>query len=180
MAKSAANPAADTADAVSNAVVTPQASLFIREILEKALTNPEGIAPRWAAQAWALLANVLMNDYLNWWNYAGLEELRKADDATQNALALYANLPFALHAEGLIYRARRQHNAARKAFRTAKRLNIGFARATLNSPIKRYFSGKRAKRTNPLITQKASTRIIRLLVILIGGTVGPTSKKKMV
>jgi hypothetical protein len=35
-----ANSAADTGDAVSNAVVNPEASLFIREILEKALTNP--------------------------------------------------------------------------------------------------------------------------------------------
>jgi tetratricopeptide (TPR) repeat protein len=129
MAQSRTNPSADTADAVSNAVVTPEASLFIREILEKALTNPVGVAPRWAAQAWALLANVLMNDYLNWWNYAGFEELRKADDATQNALTFNANLPFALHAQGLIYRARRQHNTARKAFRTAKRLTAGFARA---------------------------------------------------
>ena len=127
MAQQTANPA-DTADAVANAVVTPEASLFIREILEKALTNPVGVAPRWAADAWALLANVLLNDYLNWWNDAGLEELRKADDAAQNARALKPDVPFAHHAVGLVYRARRHHNAARKAFRTAKRLNSGFAR----------------------------------------------------
>ncbi len=124
MAQQTANPA-DTADAVANAVVTPEASLFIREILEKALTNPVGVAPRWAADAWALLANVLLNDYLNWWNDAGLEELRKADDAAQNARALKPDVPFAHHAVGLVYRARRHHNAARKAFRTAKRLELG-------------------------------------------------------
>src|SRR5882724_49785 len=124
-----ANSAADTGDAVSNAVVNPEASLFIREILEKALTNPAGVAPRWLADAWALLANVLMNDYLNWWNDAGPEELKKADNAVQNALALNPNLAFAHHAMGLIYRARRQHNAARKAFKRAKCLDSGFARA---------------------------------------------------
>jgi len=129
MIAQAANPAADAADAVSNAVVSPEASLFIREILEKALTNPVGVAPRWAADAWALLANVLMNDYLNWWNYAGLAELRKADDAVQNALALNPNLAFAHHAMGLIYRATGQPNLARKAFRKAKCLDSGFARA---------------------------------------------------
>jgi tetratricopeptide (TPR) repeat protein len=123
-----ANSPADTADAVANAVITPEVSLFIREILEKALTNPVGVAPRWEADAWALLANVLLNDYLNWWNYAGLAELRKADDAAHNALALDTDLPFAHHAAGLVYRARGQHNAARKAFRTAKQKDPGFAR----------------------------------------------------
>jgi tetratricopeptide (TPR) repeat protein len=119
---------ADTADSVANAVITPEVSLFVREILEKALTNPVGVAPRWAADAWALLANVLLNDYLNWWNDAGLAELRKADDAAQNALALDPDLPFAHHAVGLVSRARGHHNVARKAFREAKRLNPGFAR----------------------------------------------------
>jgi tetratricopeptide (TPR) repeat protein len=123
-----ANPPADTADAVANAVITPEVSLFIREVLEKALTNPVGVSPRWAPHAWALLANVLLNDYLNWWNSAGLQELRKADDAAQNALALHPHLPAAHHAVGLVYRARRHHNAARKAFRQAKRLDPGFAR----------------------------------------------------
>jgi tetratricopeptide (TPR) repeat protein len=124
-----ANSAADTGDAVSNAVVNPEASLFIREILEKALTNPVGVAPRWLADGWALLANVLMNDYLNWWNDAGPEELKKADNAVQNALALNSELALAHHAKGLIYRARRQPDLARKAFRKAKQLDSGFARA---------------------------------------------------
>jgi tetratricopeptide (TPR) repeat protein len=126
--KQSGQPGADTADALENSVTTPEASLFIREILEKALTNPVGVAPRWAADAWALLANVLLNDYLNWWNDAGLEELRRADHAAQNALALGPNSPFAYHAVGLVCRARRRHNAARKAFRKAKRLDPEFAR----------------------------------------------------
>jgi len=124
-----ANSAADTGDPVSNAVVNPEASLFIREILEKALTNPVGVAPRWLADAWALLANVLMNDYLNWWNDAGPEELKKADNAVQNALALNSELAFAHHVKGLIYRARGQSKEALRAFRKAKHLDSGFARA---------------------------------------------------
>jgi hypothetical protein len=52
------------ANAASNALVTPETSRFLREILEKALANPVGVAPRWVAETWALLANVLVNDYL--------------------------------------------------------------------------------------------------------------------
>jgi tetratricopeptide (TPR) repeat protein len=132
MAQSPAISATDTADAVSNAVITPDISLFIREILEKALTNPVGVAPRWAADAWALLANVLMNDYLNWWNDAGREELRQADDAVHNALALDPKLAFAHHAQGLIHRAQRTpkaQQAALECFTTARNSDGGFARA---------------------------------------------------
>ena len=46
----AASQAADAADAVSNAVTSPDGSLFVREVLEKALSNPAGVAPRWAPQ----------------------------------------------------------------------------------------------------------------------------------
>jgi tetratricopeptide (TPR) repeat protein len=145
-----ANSAGDTADAVSNAVVTPESSLFIREILEKALTNPVGVAPRWAADAWALLANVLLNDYLNWWNYAGSEELRKADDAAQNALALDPKLPFAHHAVGLIHRTRRNHNAARKAFKKAKYLDPGFARGHAQFGNQKSFLGRLDEVQDPL------------------------------
>src|SRR5215813_12415416 len=35
------------ANLASNAFYTPETARFIREILEKALTNPVGVAPRW-------------------------------------------------------------------------------------------------------------------------------------
>ena len=150
MAQQSASPPADTADAVSNAVVTPAASLFIREILEKALTNPAGMAPRWAADAWALLANVLMNDYLNWWNYSGLEELRKADDAAYNALALNSKLAFAHHAKGMVYRAGREHKAALRAFKTAWRCDSGFARGHAQFGNQKVLLGRESEAHDPI------------------------------
>ncbi len=129
MVEHIADPAADTADAVSNAVVTPEASLFLREILEKALTNPAGMVPRWFAHSWAMLANILMNDYLNGWNSAGPAELRKAEDAVHNALALNPNCAFAYHAQGLIHRAKGEHEQALDVFQQALGQDSGFARA---------------------------------------------------
>src|SRR6516225_9230976 len=101
--------AVSRANMASNALVTPETSRFLREILEKALTNPVGVAPRWAAEAWALLANVLVNDYLQSWNNAGMVELNSAEDAVQNALAIDRNLVLAHHAKGLVLRARGDH-----------------------------------------------------------------------
>jgi len=117
------------ANTASNALVTPETSLFLREILEKALTNPMGVAPRWAAEAWALLANILVNDYLHSWNYAGRVELNKAEDAMENALALNSDLALAYHAKGLILRARGNHDGAFAAFETALAKDGNFARA---------------------------------------------------
>ena len=125
MVEHIADPAADTADAVSNAVVTPEASLFLREILEKALTNPAGMVPRWFAHSWAMLANILMNDYLNGWNSAGPAELRKAEDAVHNALALNPNCAFAYHAQGLIHRAKGEHEQALDVFQQALGQDFG-------------------------------------------------------
>jgi len=117
------------ANAASNALITPETSRFLREILEKALANPAGVAPRWAAEAWALLANVLVNDVLHSWNHAGEVELNGAEDAMQNALAIDPRLPLAHHAKGLVYRARGDHKAALKAFERAVDLDRTFARA---------------------------------------------------
>jgi tetratricopeptide (TPR) repeat protein len=150
MAQPAAISAADTTDAISNAVVTPDISLFIREILGKALTNPVGMAPRWTADAWALLANVLMNDYLNWWNYAGPSELRRADDAARNALALNPNLAFAHHAVGLVHRARREHKAALAEFRTARARESGFARGHAQFGNQKILLGRESEAHGPI------------------------------
>ena len=110
MAQQSANPAADAADVISNAVVRPQASLFVRQILQSALANVAGSSspPAWVRDAQALLANVLMNDYLNWWNNAGPNELA----AAQNAVSQAGNSALATHAQGLIHRATGQQNLA--------------------------------------------------------------------
>jgi adenylate cyclase len=117
------------ANAASNALVTPETSRFLREILEKALANPVGVAPRWVAEAWALLANILVNDYLHSWNHAGNVELNRAEEAMQNALAIAPSLVLAHHADGLIHRARGDHQAAFEAFERAVQLDPNFARA---------------------------------------------------
>ncbi len=120
--------AASYHDVVSNVVSSPAASRFVREILEKALTNPVGIAPRWLADTWALLANILMNDYLNSWNYANIGNVREAEDAVQNALALNADLALAHHAHGLVHRANGRHQAALDAFGRTVKADGKFAR----------------------------------------------------
>jgi tetratricopeptide (TPR) repeat protein len=120
----AAGQAAGT-DPVSDAVLSPQASLFTRELLQNALANPAAAAAGWRATAQALLANVLMNDYLNGWNNAGPAELA----AARNAVNLAGNTALARHAQGLILRADGNHAGAQAAFQQAVNLQPGFARA---------------------------------------------------
>jgi tetratricopeptide (TPR) repeat protein len=117
------------ANTTANSLATPESSRFFREILEKALTNPVGVAPRWATEAWALLANVLVNDVLQSWSHAGIVELNMAEDAVENALALDRDLVLAHHAKGLVFRARGYHQAAYAAFADTVKLDKTFARA---------------------------------------------------
>ena len=127
MVQQPANPAADAADVISNAVVRPEASLFVRQILQNALANVAGSPspPAWVPDAHALMANVLMNDYLNWWNNAGQAELT----AARNAISQAGDSALANHARGLIYRATGQQNLALQAFRKARLQDPGFTRA---------------------------------------------------
>jgi hypothetical protein len=126
---------ADTADPVANAVISPAASLFVRQLLQNAIANAAGTSPGWIAEAWALLANVLMNDYLNWWNNAGDSELTDALNAAAQAINLNPPNPtraLAKHAQGLISRATRNppsQQSALASFEEATRLAPGFARA---------------------------------------------------
>jgi tetratricopeptide (TPR) repeat protein len=117
------------ANAASNGLITPETSRFLREILQKALRNPVGVAPRWVAEAWALLANILVNDYLHSWNHAGRVELNEAEEAMENALAIDPQLALAHHSNGLIHRARGDHQAALDAFTQAVQFDPRFARA---------------------------------------------------
>jgi tetratricopeptide (TPR) repeat protein len=129
----AANPPANTADPISNAVTSPKASLFVRLILQNALANPAAAPPDWAAEAQALLANVLMNDYFNWWNYSDRQtQLAAAQTAVKIAFSLNppdSTLALAYHARGLTERAQGNHAAALADFVQATTLDLGFARA---------------------------------------------------
>lgn len=129
MALTATLTAAGTGDPISNAVSSPQASLFTRNILEAALAAGRAA---WTQDAMILLANVLMNDYLNWWNGAGAPELKAAEDWLRQATAISASgrAPALLHhAQGLLHRANRNHKPALAAFRSARNADRGFARA---------------------------------------------------
>jgi tetratricopeptide (TPR) repeat protein len=120
----AASQAAD-ADPVSGAVVSPEASLFTRELLKNALANPAAASAPWREKAQALLANVLMNDVLNWWNNADAAEVASA----QNAVNQAGNSALAQHVQGLIHRQRGNHAGARSAFQQAVATDSRFARA---------------------------------------------------
>jgi tetratricopeptide (TPR) repeat protein len=134
MARSAAGTAADTADPVSNVVVSPKASLFVRQILLAALANLPTPTPDWVPEAQALLANVLMNDYLNWWNPNFPVDVSVAQNYANEAIATKPSPPdqvlaLAYHALGLTERAQGNHAAALSDFVQAATLDRGFARA---------------------------------------------------
>jgi hypothetical protein len=118
-----------TADPMSYAVVSPEASLVARELLNMALANSAAVSPAWEATLQALLANVLMNDYLNWWNDAGANELDAAKVAADRAINLNANLPLGYQARGLVRRAGGDAQGASDDFEHARSLDSSFARA---------------------------------------------------
>lgn len=117
------------AKALHRQLRTPENSLQIRELLQKALAEPVGLAPRELAETSSLLAEILMCDYLNSWNGAGAGELSQAEEATRQALEIVPDLAGAHYASGLIHRAQGRHEAALAAFARTVELNRGFALA---------------------------------------------------
>jgi adenylate cyclase len=94
------------------------------------------------AAAWALLANVLVSDYLNRWNEASAEGkpcddlLTDADNAVGKALQLDDTFALAHYAAGLVHRAKSsgededaERKQALKAFDKAINWDSTFARA---------------------------------------------------
>lgn len=131
MAQTAASTAGDIADLVSNAVVNPKASLLLRHILKAAVQN-SGEEADWKPEAHALLANVMMNDCLNWWNLDFPVDLECVQYYVTRALSADPPRPtqaHAQHAQALIYRANRKHALALTCFQKAADLDSGFARA---------------------------------------------------
>ncbi len=98
----------------------------------------------------ALLANVLMNDVLNWWNGAGPPELNEASVAADEAIKLNSNSALAHHAQGLVQSAKGHHNDARKAFREAKRKDDRFARGHAQFGNQKSFLGRLDEVQDPL------------------------------
>jgi len=87
------------------------------------------------AVAWALLANVLISDYLNRWNEAGTggspgdNLLTDAETAVGKALNLDDSFALAHYANGLVLRARGRCTEALHAFERAIKYDPMFARA---------------------------------------------------
>jgi tetratricopeptide (TPR) repeat protein len=128
-------PPADTADPLSNVVTSPDASRVFRCILQAALDNQASKGKDWVPQAQALLANVLMNDHLNWWNqHEKIDRGGEAQKLVDSALGTHPKPPdpvlaLAHLAQGLIHRADKKHREALKSFKKARELDPGFARA---------------------------------------------------
>jgi tetratricopeptide (TPR) repeat protein len=137
-----------TADLVSRAralhrqLRTPENSLEIRELLQKALADPASLAPSELAETCSLLAEILMCDYLNSWNGARAGELTLAEDATRRALEIVPNLAGAHYASGLIHRARGRHEAALAAFARSVELNPDFALAHAQQGAQLIYTGR--------------------------------------
>lgn len=116
---------------------TPETSLEARQHAETGLqTDPN------SAHLWGLLANVLVSDYLNAWNGAGLPEVDRAEGAADKAIALDPSVAVAHYARGFIRRVRGDHAGALKAFDEAIRLDPNFARAYAQKANELVFLGR--------------------------------------
>jgi adenylate cyclase len=103
---------------------TPEHSLAARRLFEEAVRRDPN-----EADAWSWLAFVLASDYLNRWNNTGQPQLLRAQEAAQHAISIDSNLAQAYLAEGLIQRARGQHEAALIDFDRVLALDPNYAAA---------------------------------------------------
>ena len=104
--------------------ITPEHSKEARAYLEDSVRrDPQ------SAEAWGWLAEILAMQYVHRWNNAGKPELQQAEDALRKAQGLDPNIGQVYYAEGLIRRARGEHNAALEAFTRAFELDPTLTRA---------------------------------------------------
>ncbi len=140
------------ARAIHTRVMTPDNALLIRELLRKALKNPVGVEAHGLAEAWCLLAEVLMCDYLNRWNDSGATELAEAEHAVQRALEIAPGLAAAHYASGLIGRAKGEHETALAAFARTVELNPQFALAHAQQGAQLIYTGRPLEALQPIET----------------------------
>ncbi len=107
--------------------IAPQNTMLARDLL----TQSVRLDPN-SAEAWARLAELIVNDYLLIWNNTGREQLRDAEDAARKALSINPNLALAHFSNGLILRALGEHPLALEAFTRAIDLDPNFALAYAN------------------------------------------------
>ena len=128
----------------------PDSTRAARDLLESALAAPGGMDPATLAESWALLADILTCDYLNRWNGSGEPELRRAEQAADEALRLDPALPLAHYARGFLCRARGDHEAALAAFQRTLDLNPDFVRAYAQKAAELLYLG-RIEEVPPLV-----------------------------
>lgn len=116
---------------------TPERSFEARQHAEAGLQADPN-----SAHLWGLLANVLVSDYLNAWNGAGLPEVDRAEGAADKAISLDPSVAVAHYARGFVRRVRGDHAGALKAFDEAIRLDPNFARAYAQKANELVFLGR--------------------------------------
>src|SRR5215203_5659546 len=79
------------------------------------------------AEAWALLADLLISDYLHGWNGAAGGDRQAAERAADDALKRNPRLALAHYAKGLVFRSKGQHDKAIQAFDQAIAADPQFA-----------------------------------------------------
>jgi adenylate cyclase len=104
--------------------ITPEHTLEARQLLEQSVQ----LDPN-SAESWAWIAEIVMTEYLHHWNKVGKKDLDVAEQAVGKAVAIDPNITQAYYAEGLLRRAKGQHNGALEAFSRALELNPNLPRA---------------------------------------------------
>jgi adenylate cyclase len=104
--------------------VTPEHLHGARRLLEQSVRLDPS-----SAESWSWLAEILVVQYLHRWNNAGNEELSQAEEAVGKALAIDPSIAQAYHTEGLVRRAKGDHEGALEAFNRALALNPNLPRA---------------------------------------------------
>ncbi|HTW50668.1 MAG TPA: adenylate/guanylate cyclase domain-containing protein [Stellaceae bacterium] len=104
--------------------VAPENTLAARQLLQRSLSLDPS-----SAEAWARLAEITISDHLNRWNDTGREQVVAAEEAARKSLSIDPNNALAYVANGLIHRAREEHQSAIESFSRAIELDPNFALA---------------------------------------------------
>jgi adenylate cyclase len=128
--------------------ITQKHHLVARRYLEDSLQ----LDPR-SAEGWSQLAHLLINDYLNNWlqRDENPHDLRqRAEDAVRKALDIDPSIAMAHQADGLVHRAKGEHQQALDAFDRAIYLDRNFSRAYAQKANQLVMVG-RAQEAPPLV-----------------------------
>lgn len=103
--------------------ITPEHAREARLLLEQSVQLDPS-----SAESWSWLGEIVMTQYLHHWK-VGAADLEQAEEAVGKALAIDPNIAEAYYTQGLIRRAKGEHNGALEAFSRAVELNPNLPRA---------------------------------------------------